>query len=164
MHTVYLSIGTNMGQREANLAAAISEIESGAGRAAAVSDVYETEPWGMDSAACFLNMAVGIETLLAPHTLLNVLLDIESRMGRTRHGRGYSPRVIDIDILFFDNLVIDDNGLTVPHPLMAYRRFVLEPLAGIAPLLVHPVTGKTVTLLLELCADKHAVRKTGITL
>ncbi|MDR2887659.1 MAG: 2-amino-4-hydroxy-6-hydroxymethyldihydropteridine diphosphokinase [Bacteroidales bacterium] len=164
MNTVFLSIGTNIGQREENIAAAIMEIEAGAGHVRAMSGVYETEPWEMNTAASFLNMAVKIETLLSPHSLLETLLDIETRMGRMRHGQGYFPRIIDIDILFFDNQIINDKHLTVPHPLISYRRFVLEPLACIAPLFIHPVIGKPVKSLLESCTDKHAVRKTGITL
>jgi 2-amino-4-hydroxy-6-hydroxymethyldihydropteridine diphosphokinase len=164
MNTVFLSLGTNLGQREENLKHAVKMIEAEAGFVRTLSSVYETEPWEMAASDLFLNMTIQIETTLTPHTLLETLLDIESRMGRIRESVNYSPRVIDIDILFFDNQIINDKKLIIPHPLITQRRFVLEPLAEIAPRLIHPNLGKSIELLLKLCADNCIVRKTGIML
>ena len=162
MNTVFLSIGTNLGQREENLRKAIKMIEAEAGFVQARSSVYETEPWKITTNDLFLNMALKIETALNPHTLLKTLLDIEDKMGRSRESSGYSSRIIDIDILFFNDFIINDKDLAVPHPLIASRRFVLEPLAEIAPQLFHPCFGKSVELLLESCTDSCVVRKTII--
>ena len=160
MNKAFLSIGTNLGQREENLKRAIKKIDAEAGFLQALSSVYETEPWKMESNDMFLNMAIEIETTLNPHILLKTLLDIETKMGRNRKGAGYSSRIIDIDILFFNNLIINDKDLVIPHPFIERRRFVLEPLVEIAPELIHPCSGKSVELLLEECADSGVVRKT----
>jgi 2-amino-4-hydroxy-6-hydroxymethyldihydropteridine diphosphokinase len=164
MNTVFLSIGTNIGQREENLREAVDKIEAKAGRLTAMSSVYETVPWEMAEGGLFLNMAARIETLLDPYALLETALEIENGMGRKREGPGYCSRIIDIDILFFNDLIINDKHLHIPHPLIAGRRFVLEPLAEIAPQLVHPCMGKSVESLLESCIDRHAVKRTGIKL
>jgi 2-amino-4-hydroxy-6-hydroxymethyldihydropteridine diphosphokinase len=164
MNTVFLSIGTNIGQREENLKRAVKMIEREAGSVKASSSVYETEPWEMAVSNLFLNMVLKIETLLTSHILLETLLDIEDKMGRRRESSEYSSRIIDIDILFFNNLIINNNDLVVPHPFIARRRFVLEPLAEIAPQFIHPVLEKSIELLLELCTDKCVVRKTKIIL
>ena len=161
MNKAFLSIGTNLGQREENLRTAVKSIGEQAGFVRALSSVYETEPWKMAANDRFLNMAIEIETTLNPHDLLAVLLDIETKMGRDRRGAGYSSRIIDIDILFFNDYIIGDKDLVVPHPLIANRRFALEPLADIAPKLIHPRLGKTIEQLLEECADSCIVRKTG---
>jgi 2-amino-4-hydroxy-6-hydroxymethyldihydropteridine diphosphokinase len=104
-------------------------------------------------------MAIEIETALTPHILLKTLLDIEKRMGRTRESAGYHSRLIDIDILFFNNLIIRDENLIIPHPLIASRRFVLEPLAEIAPKLIHPEIGQSVESLLASCMYKCTYEK-----
>ena len=162
MNTVFLGIGTNIGEREENLRQAVKMIKTEAGFVQALSSVYETEPWKMATSDLFLNMAIKVETSLDPHILLETLLEIENKMGRSREGAGYSSRIIDIDILFFNDLIINDKNLIIPHPLIVHRRFVLEPLAEIEPRLIHPCFGKTIESLLESCADSCVVRKTGI--
>ena len=164
METVFLSIGTNLGQKEENLRNAVAMINSEAGRVAASSSIYETEPWQMESGNTFFNMVVEIETSLCPDVLLAKLLEIENRMGRVRRSNIYISRIIDIDILFFDSLIINAGNLTIPHPHIAHRRFVLEPLAEITSSFIHPVLKKSVETLLESCPDECVVRKTGIKL
>jgi len=164
MNTVFLSIGTNFGEREENLKQAVKMIEAEAGTVKALSSVYETEPWKMAVNDFFLNMALEIETSLNPHILLEILLGIEKKMGRSRKDTGYSSRIIDIDILFFNSLIISDKDLIIPHPFIAHRRFVLESLAEIAPQLIHPELEKSIKSLLEFCTDTCDVRKTGIVL
>ena len=164
MNTVFLSVGTNLRQREENLKKAVKMISAEAGFLKALSSVYETEPWEMATSDLFLNMAIEIETELNPHILLKKMLEIEDKMGRCREGTGYSSRIIDIDILFFNDLIINDNDLVVPHPLIVHRRFVLEPLAEIASQLIHSVLGKSIESLLESCTDNCVVRKTAIIL
>ena len=133
MHTVYLSLGSNLGDKEQNLASAISEIARRIGDITAQSALLETEPWGFDSENTFLNAAVRVETELSPLDLLHVTQQIEQDLGRThksQHGQ-YHDRIIDIDILLYDDLHIQTPELTIPHPLMQQRDFVLIPLKEI---------------------------------
>lgn len=130
-----------------------------AGEITAASSVWETEPWGFDADELFLNMVVVIRTTLEPARMMQLFRSIEGRMGRRRSGGGkYESRIIDLDILLWDNRVITLPGLEVPHPKLHSRRFVLEPLSEVVPDAVHPVTGLTVTEMLELCADNSDVR------
>lgn len=133
--TAYLGIGTNLGDRTANLRCAVDMINEQAGRVLACSSFMETEPWGFSSDNAFLNAVVAVDTPHAPHELLRITQAIERTMGRTHKSVGgvYADRVIDIDILLYDNLVLDEPELTIPHPLMWQRRFVYEPLLEIAP-------------------------------
>ena len=140
--TVYLSLGSNLGDRAANLRAAIDRLGR-VGRVVAVSSFYETEPVEVTDQPWFLNCAVRLETEKMPRQLLAALLEIERQMGR-RRDRKKGPRVIDLDILLFGSSVIQTRGLTIPHLAMHERRFVLEPLAEIAPDVRHPVRKQTI--------------------
>jgi 2-amino-4-hydroxy-6-hydroxymethyldihydropteridine diphosphokinase len=140
----YLGLGTNLGDRRANLDAAIERLRAAPDIAVtALSPVYETAPVGVTDQPNFYNMAVEIETALPPDKLLAAVLGIEREMGRVRTVR-WGPRLIDIDILLYGEATIDAEGLTVPHPRMAERAFVLAPLADIAPALMIPGSERTV--------------------
>ena len=134
-HTVYLGLGTNLGNKEGNLHKAIELLEECAGKVLRVSSFLATEPWGFKSDNGFLNAAVCIETVLDPFELLDVTQYIERIMGRKEKsvGGAYHDRIIDIDILLYDSLAISSDTLTVPHPLMKERKFVMEPLREILP-------------------------------
>ena len=151
---IYLSLGSNLGNREQHLEKALSLIQSRLGALESVSRVYESEPWGYTSSKHFCNCCVSLRTSLAPPELMQQLLKIEGEMGRQRDGKGYSDRIIDIDLLLYGDSQINHPGLTVPHPSMAGRRFVLAPLAEIAADLIHPVSGKSILNMLEECADQ----------
>jgi len=145
--TAYLSLGSNLGDREGHLRDAISRLGS-QGRVAAVSSFYETEPVEVTAQPWFLNCAIALETAKTPEALMASILRIEQGMGRKREQKK-GPRTIDIDILLFGNAVIATPELTVPHPAMHQRRFVLEPLAEIRPEALHPQFNKTVLELLQ---------------
>jgi 2-amino-4-hydroxy-6-hydroxymethyldihydropteridine diphosphokinase len=145
---VFLSIGSNLGDRLDNLHRAIEMLIDGGLEIKRVSSFYETRPWGLSGQPNFLNGAVEAQTSLMPMELLNLLKDIEVRLGRTDTVR-WGPRCIDIDIIFYDDQKIAEEGLQVPHPLMHKRGFVLRPLAEIAPQFVHPVFKKDIKTLLE---------------
>jgi 2-amino-4-hydroxy-6-hydroxymethyldihydropteridine diphosphokinase len=138
---VYLSLGSNVGARSVQMEMAISRLEE-LGRVKAVSSFYETEPVEVTAQPVFLNCVVALDTELQPQQFMRAVLDIEREMGR-RRTQDKGPRTIDIDILLFGNARIDTPELTVPHPAMHQRRFVLEPLTEIAPDVRHPVLRKT---------------------
>lgn len=152
MAEVYVSLGTNLGDKDNNLRTAVRLMQERIGKVISLSSFYETAPWGFQSEHSFLNAAACIETRLSPEQLLLVTQQIERELGRTQKssGNAYKDRLIDIDLLMYDNLQIHADQLVLPHPLMTERRFVLEPLAEIAPETIHPVTGKTIRELLEL--------------
>jgi 2-amino-4-hydroxy-6-hydroxymethyldihydropteridine diphosphokinase len=156
---VYLSLGSNLGDRGNHLRDAITRLES-ADHVVSVSSFYETAPVEVTNQPWFLNCAIEVETTKLPKQLMAAVLAIEQEMGRQRT-RNKGPRIIDIDILLFGNSVIDSPELTIPHPAMHERRFVLEPLAEIAPEAQHPVLKKTVREILDALPMGATVRKIG---
>jgi 2-amino-4-hydroxy-6-hydroxymethyldihydropteridine diphosphokinase len=157
----FLGLGTNLGDREGNLKKAIENINTSAGDVISLSQIYETEPWGFRSEDHFFNMVIQVETRLKPVDLLKQLLKIETIMGRARGAEKYSSRIIDIDILLYENEIINKPYLKVPHPMIQRRKFVLVPLCDIAQEMIHPVLKKTFTVLLEECDDESMVTKRG---
>lgn len=141
----YFGLGTNLGDKEQNLRLAVQHIEERIGKVVSLSAFYATAPWGFASDNAFLNAVICVETSLPPLEILSVTQSIEKEMGRTHKSVNgvYSDRVIDIDLLLYGDLVLDTPVLRLPHPLMQERRFVMEPLAEIAPDVMHPVLGKT---------------------
>lgn len=158
MNEAFLSLGGNMGDRAANLSAALRLLEDKAGPISATSPVYETEPWGSRSAWPFLNMVVKISTPLDPLELLRKIHKIEKKLGRKRSADQNADRTVDIDILYYGQMVMQSDTLTLPHPRVTERRFVLVPLHDIAPRFKDPQQGKTVKQLLAQCADQLAVK------
>lgn len=154
----YLLIGGNIGDRQQLLAKAKTLIAAQCGTIVRCSSVYETEAWGLTDQPLFLNQVVELDTVLAPHMLLNTVLQIELQMGRARKEK-YGPRLMDIDILLFGNAIVNDPELVVPHPHMAQRRFVLAPLAELVPQLVHPILNMTIQQMLAQCPDPLHVYK-----
>lgn len=156
---VIIGLGSNLGDRFAALSRALRLLSEEAGDIITASSVWETEPWGFDADDQFLNMVVVLDTGKQPRQLMQLFRSLEGRMGRRRSGGGrYESRIIDIDILLWQERVISMPGLEVPHPKLADRRFVLEPLYEVAPGAVHPVTGLTVKEMLDLCDDRSDVR------
>jgi 2-amino-4-hydroxy-6-hydroxymethyldihydropteridine diphosphokinase len=154
---VYLSLGSNVGDREAQLRDAAERLST-LGRVIAVSSFYETEPVEFTEQPWFLNCAIALETISTPELLMTSILRIEEEMGR-RRVQNKGPRSIDIDILLFGDAIIESSELTIPHPAMHQRRFVLEPLAEIAPQALHPVFKKTIRELLNALPDGQTVRR-----
>lgn len=145
----YLGLGTNIGNRRRNLIVAAALLAERCGDVLALSSFYETEPWGFQSEHSFLNAALELETGLHPVALLRQTQLIEQEMGRKEKSNGvYKDRIIDIDLLLCEDLILQSDELMLPHPLMHERRFVLEPLAEIAPFFVHPVLKKSIEELL----------------
>ena len=160
MSECFLLLGTNLGNRKLNLQKSLKALENKAGTISHISAVYETEPWGFEAETAFLNMAIRMKTAFSPLELLRVAKEIEQQMGRTETtGNGYTSRPMDIDILFFNNEVINVENLTIPHPLLAERKFALLPLFEICPEYVHPILGITVSELLDKCTDEGKVTK-----
>ncbi len=161
---VFIALGSNLGNAGKNLREAVGRIAAIPGvRVAKLSSVYRTEPVGGPPQPPYLNAAVGIETSLGPGALLRALRGIERGMGRARGARN-APRTIDLDILLFGRRMIRAARLSVPHPRMSGRRFVLAPLAEIAGGALHPAAGMTIAALLDAVEDSHRVEKTGIPL
>jgi 2-amino-4-hydroxy-6-hydroxymethyldihydropteridine diphosphokinase len=158
MRTAYLLIGGNLGNRKDNLLKATSLIIEQCGTLTRDSSIYETAAWGITDQPSFLNQALAISTSFNARQLLRKILKIEKEMGRVRKEK-LGPRIIDIDILLFENEIHDLRFLKIPHPEMQNRRFVLTPLAEIDPGLMHPVLKKTIAQLLEECPDNLEVKR-----
>lgn len=157
-HLAYLSLGTNLGNKEENLRAAMKLIEEQIGNIVSQSALYTSEPWGFTSENSFLNNVVAVSTTMSPEKLLETTQHIELTLGRTRKSVNgqYADRLIDIDILFYDLQVTDTPTLTLPHPLLHRRLFVLEPLNQIAPTLTHPILKKDINTLCRELQEESA--------
>ncbi|MBQ6800525.1 MAG: 2-amino-4-hydroxy-6-hydroxymethyldihydropteridine diphosphokinase [Bacteroidaceae bacterium] len=157
-HLAYLSLGTNLGNKEENLRAAMKLIEEQIGNIVSQSALYTSEPWGFTSENSFLNNVVAVSTTMTPEKLLETTQRIEFTLGRTRKSVNgqYADRLIDIDILFYDQQVTNTPTLTLPHPLMHRRLFVLEPLNQIAPTLTHPILKKDINTLCRELQEESA--------
>jgi 2-amino-4-hydroxy-6-hydroxymethyldihydropteridine diphosphokinase len=158
MTIVYLSLGSNVGDRHQNLRTAVAALDDAGVRVRRISKIYETEPVDYLDQDWFVNCVVEGETVLTAAELLQALRRIEKKMGSAK-AFAKGPRIIDLDILYFDDAVIDSAGLQIPHPRMADRRFVLVPLAEIAPGLRHPVSQKTTAEMLQATSDRSEVRE-----
>jgi 2-amino-4-hydroxy-6-hydroxymethyldihydropteridine diphosphokinase len=158
MNKVYLLLGSNMGNRLMNLEKARQLISRQAGLIVTVSGIYETEPWGNKNQGMFYNQVIDLHTALEPQLLLSCALAIEKELGRVRNQK-FGPRLMDIDLLFYNNMIISEPGLTLPHPFIQARRFTLMPLHEIASELIHPVLKKSVKQLLDECPDNLIVNR-----
>lgn len=151
-------LGSNLGDKENTIDKAVEMIGERCGTIVEKSSLYETAPWGFVADNNFLNQVISIETVLDPHQLLMELMRIETVLGRIRHDvEGYESRPIDLDILYYENKIINEDDLIIPHPRLHLRRFVLEPLSEIVPNFVHPVFKKTSLELLYECTDSSEV-------
>ncbi|MEO8759560.1 MAG: 2-amino-4-hydroxy-6-hydroxymethyldihydropteridine diphosphokinase [Bacteroidia bacterium] len=160
MNEVYLCLGGNLGNCLENLNRACQLINEKAGKLVQCSFIYQSQAWGMDAAPDFYNQVIKIETKFTAQQLISALLDIEKTLGRERiETIGYQNRIMDIDILFFNDEVIKTDLLEIPHPRLHLRQFVLQPLNEIAPNFMHPLLQKTITELLMTCPDKGEVKK-----
>ncbi|WP_047246329.1 2-amino-4-hydroxy-6-hydroxymethyldihydropteridine diphosphokinase [Maribacter thermophilus] len=157
--TVYISIGSNLGHKRQNLQHAVFSIEKHIGEITALSPIYNTPSWGFESDD-FFNACVKVETPLNPETLLDKLMLIEKNMGRERKkSDGYESRIIDLDIIYYGYEIVNNENLTIPHPRLQERRFVLKPLADVAPQFYHPIFNKDTRNLLQECRDKSKLTK-----
>lgn len=156
MHKAYILLGSNRGRRKDYLNKAKRLVQTYAGTILKESSIYETAAWGKTDQKAFLNQVIVITTDLVAEKLMQSLLDIEQQLGRIRTEK-FGPRTIDLDILFFDDLVMKSKLVTLPHPAIQDRRFVLVPLAELSPRKVHPVYKQTISSLLKKCTDTLAV-------
>lgn len=159
MTKLYILLGGNLGDKQLIFSETRKQLAGQLGTISHQSAIYETEPWGFESADMFWNQALEIETELTPEEILVRSHNIEHELGRIRQKNQYGSRVIDIDILFYGGRVINQERLTIPHPRIQDRKFVLVPLGEIAPELVHPVFQKTIEQLIGECTDQLAVKK-----
>ena len=156
MNEVYLQLGSNIGDRLDNLDQSIKIITERIGNVLEKSSVYESTPWGVENQKNFLNQVIFVKSNFDPYTILDLVLQIEKDMGRIRIEK-WGERIIDIDILFIDDLIIESENLCIPHEFIAKRKFVLQPMCEIAPGFIHPKLNKTISQLLEECIDDEKV-------
>ncbi len=160
MNVTYLCLGGNIGDRELCLKMALSQISEKIGNISSTSNIYETEAWGVENQQAYLNQCIEVKTPLSSSKLIESLLFIEKDLGRKRTiSETYEPRTIDIDILFYNDAIINDQNLIVPHPRLHLRKFVLIPLNEIAPNYLHPLLNKTIFNLLSECNDTSDVKQ-----
>ena len=154
----HLSIGTNIGDKKNNLSTAVGMLNELCGNVIKQSSIYETNAWGFESTNSFYNIVIAIDTDLSPQKLLEKLFYIENKLGRKRTGIGYTDRVIDIDILFYENETIVTDKLQIPHPLLQARNFVLYPMSEISPKFIHSKFNKTIKELKENSTDNSTIK------
>lgn len=158
MNTCYLLLGGNLGDKEQNLKQAIALLEQKLGSTAKKSNIFITAAWGNENQPEFYNQAISISTTFSAIELLKIVLKVEEQLGRKRTNDKWQERIIDIDILFYNDEIIDLPELKIPHPFIQKRKFVLVPMNEIAGEMVHPVLGKSIKTLLFECTDKLQVR------
>ena len=159
MNKVYLLLGGNLGERFSLITKAKYLINEQIGEVIKESSLYETEPWGFEASQSFLNQVIKVNTDLQAQSILKICLEIESELGRERNSTQYSSRTMDIDILFYNDDIINANDLVIPHPRLHERRFTLEPLSEIIPDFIHPKLDKPIKQLLLECKDDSEVHK-----
>lgn len=159
INRVFLGIGGNLGDRIGNLHQAIEQLSQKISVPKNVSSIYLSEPWGFTHAKYFTNIVAEFETTLSADEVLTIAFEVEANLKRTRSGNGYEGRTMDIDVLFFNEDIFCTERLTVPHPHICNRLFVLLPMAEIAPDFVHPQNKKTILQLVDLCNDEGKIRK-----
>jgi 2-amino-4-hydroxy-6-hydroxymethyldihydropteridine diphosphokinase len=159
MPDVYLILGGNLGDRIKNLQKATDYISRDIGEIVDRSSVYETEPWGFSHDSSFINQVLRIITALKPSQVLESVLNIEKLCGRRTSSKEYTARIMDIDILFYNNEIINSDRLIIPHPLIQERMFVLVPMAELQPYFIHPVLKRPISYLKDKCDDIRWVRK-----
>jgi 2-amino-4-hydroxy-6-hydroxymethyldihydropteridine diphosphokinase len=157
MNEVYLCLGGNLGDREGNLSAAKKLLIQAGCKIIRESSIYETSPWGNETHLPYLNQVIVLETSYSPNELMQLLLEIEQKLGRVRGNTQWEDRLIDIDILSYNLEIIENKELTIPHPRLHLRKFVLVPLCEISPELIHPVLQKTIRQLLTICPDQGEI-------
>jgi 2-amino-4-hydroxy-6-hydroxymethyldihydropteridine diphosphokinase len=161
---VYFSLGSNLGDKLGYLQKAVISLSEVFGKPLLISSVYETDGWGVDDHPAYLNAVICFDTQMLPEEVLEKILSVEKVHGRNRTLGVIAPRTLDIDLLFYDDIMLKKENLTIPHPLLKYRKFVLLPLAEIMGDYLHPEWGVSINELLERCDDHSGVRKTELSL
>lgn len=163
MKGIFLLLGTNLGDRLTNLQQATAALKTYEMTVADYSSIYESAPWGDENQGWFLNMVLRVDTIHNPESLLNACLSTEIQLGRKRYKK-WGERLIDIDLLYYDNFVLETEKLILPHPGIPLRQFTLQPLVEVAPHELHPVLNLTQKHLLDICPDHLECRKTEMTI